>query len=58
MNKPFVLITGCGYKPVAHTYKFDGKPTHNEIVIDGKKCKMNIGTAAAVALSTADEDED
>lgn len=46
MNKPIILITGCGYKPIAHIYNFEGKPTHNEIVIDGEKHKMNIGTAA------------
>jgi len=51
MNKPIILITGCGYKPVGHIYKYEGRPTHNEIIIDGKKHKMNIGTAAAYYIS-------
>lgn len=51
MNKPIILITGCGYKPVGHIYRYGGKPTHNEIIIDGKEHKMNIGTATAYYIS-------
>ncbi len=51
MDKPTVLITGCGYKPIGHVFEFEGKPTHNAILIDGKDCKMNIGTAIAYYLS-------
>lgn len=50
MEKPIVIITGCGYKPVRHTYTFNGKPTHNPIFINGVECKMNIGTATAFYL--------
>ena len=48
---PTVIITGCGFKPIEHVYLFEGKPTHNTIPIDGKNCKMNIGTAIAYYLS-------
>jgi short-subunit dehydrogenase len=51
MDKPIILITGCGYKPVGHIYEYKGKPTHNEIIIDGKKHKINIGTATAYYIS-------
>lgn len=47
MEKPIVLITGCGIKPLNHVFKFEGKPTHNPILIDGKEYKMNLGTAIA-----------
>jgi len=47
MQKPTVIITGCGFKPVAHVYEHEGKPTHNAIEIEGIGRKMNIGTAAA-----------
>jgi hypothetical protein len=50
MEKPIVIITGCGFKPVNHVFKFEGKPTHNSILIDGKECKMNLGTAIALYL--------
>lgn len=45
MQKPTILITGCGYKPISHVYKFNGKSTHDAIPIDGVNHKMNIGTA-------------
>lgn len=51
MNKPTVLITGCGCKPIGHVFEYEGKPTYNGITIDGKECKMNIGTAVAYYLS-------
>ncbi|MDP3027297.1 MAG: SDR family NAD(P)-dependent oxidoreductase [Nanoarchaeota archaeon] len=51
MEKPIVIVTGCGFKPVEHVYKFEGKPTHNSIFIDGAEHKMNIGTAIAYYLS-------
>lgn len=45
--KPTIIITGCGYKPIAHIYKYNGKPSHNAISINEKDYKMNIGTAVA-----------
>lgn len=47
MQKPTILITGCGYKPIDHVYKFNEKPTHSSIPVDGIDHKMNIGTATA-----------
>lgn len=46
-----VVITGCGYKPVAYTFRYKDKPSHDPIEIDGTMCKMNIGTATAYYLS-------
>ena len=51
MEKPIIIITGCGFKPVEHIYKFEGKPTHNPILIDGVEHKMNIGTAISYYFS-------
>lgn len=51
MEKPIIIVTGCGYKLVKHIYSYKGKQTHNSIFIDGKECKMNIGTAASYYLS-------
>ncbi len=51
MKKPIVLITGCGYKLIKQIYEFKGKPTHDNIEIDGIKNKMNIGTATAYYLA-------
>lgn len=51
MAKPVIIITGCGYKPVSHIYKFNENPTHNPISINGVEHKMNIGTATAYFLS-------
>lgn len=51
LEKPVVIVTGCGFKPVAHVYTYNGKPTHNEIEIDGVAQKMNIGTAASYVIS-------
>ncbi len=47
MEKPTIIITGCGYKPIAHVYSYEGKPTHNGINIDGIEHKMNVGAAVA-----------
>lgn len=44
-------MTGCSFKPIEYVYKFEGKPTHNPIFIEGKEHKMNIGTAIAYYLS-------
>jgi len=46
-----VLITGCGFKPVDHVYRYKGEHSHDVIPIGGKPHKMNIGTAAAYYLS-------
>ena len=51
---PAVIVTGCGYKPVNHVYKFKGKPTHTPITIDGVDYKMNIGSAISYYLSKKD----
>lgn len=51
MKSPTIIITGCGFKPIGHIYTFNGKPTHSPISIDGRECKMNIGTAIAYYLS-------
>jgi len=48
---PTVLITGCGFKPIDHVFKYQGTPTYNDIMIDGKEHKMNIGTAIAYYLT-------
>ena len=48
---PTVLITGYGFKPIEHIFKYKGKPTYNGIMIDGKEHKMNIGTAVAYYLA-------
>jgi short-subunit dehydrogenase len=51
-----VIITGCGFKPVGHIYKYKNKPTHNPIFINGVEYKMNIGTAIAFYLSQKEVD--
>jgi len=51
MKYPTVLITGCGYKPVGHVYRYKGKPSHDAILINDKEHKMNIGTASAYVLA-------
>lgn len=51
MDKPTVIITGCGFKPIGHVFEYNGKPTHNAIDIDGVEHKMNIGTAVAYYLA-------
>lgn len=48
--RPTVIITGCGYKPIKHIYRYKGRPSHNSIPIKGKDYKMNIGTATAFYL--------
>ena len=52
-----IIVTGCGYKPVGHTF-YDivtGESTHDSIYIGDKEMKMNIGAAASgiLALSGA-----
>ena len=51
MKSPTVIITGCGYRPVGHVYRYKGSPSHDVISIDGKPHKMNIGTASAYVLA-------
>jgi len=51
MSKPTVIVTECGFKPVNYIYKFEGEPSHMAIPIEGKECKMNIGTAISYYLS-------
>lgn len=46
-NNLKIIITGCGSKPIGHVYKYNGKPSHDSIFIDGVEHKMNIGTATA-----------
>ena len=50
-----IIVTGCGFKPIRHTFRdlVDGKPTHTELVINGEKCKLNIGSAIALALANS-----
>src|SRR3989344_8805663 len=50
-NRPVVIITGCGYKPIGHIYRYKGLPSHDAISIDGKNHKINIGTACAYVLT-------
>lgn len=48
-----ILITGCGYSPIQHTF-YDittGEPSHDSIDIDGQEVKANIGTAVAGILA-------
>lgn len=52
MEKPIVIVTGCGFKPVEHVYFHEGKPTHEVIEIDGVENKMNVGTAVAYYLAS------
>jgi NADP-dependent 3-hydroxy acid dehydrogenase YdfG len=50
-----IIITGCGYKPIEHTF-YDittGKPSHDSILIDNRKKKLNIGSATAAVLASA-----
>lgn len=51
-KKPLtVIITGCGYKPIKHVFRYKGQPSHASIFINGTLCKMNIGTASAFYLA-------
>jgi NADP-dependent 3-hydroxy acid dehydrogenase YdfG len=48
-----IIITGCGYKPLQHTF-YDvvtGEPSHDSIIIDGQEMKLNIGSAVASVLA-------
>lgn len=44
-----VIVTGCGYRPVGHTFHdvVTGEPTHESIEVDGTEMKLNIGSAVA-----------
>lgn len=48
-----IIITGVGYKPLEKTFYhgITGEPLHDPIFIDSKECKLNIGTAVALALA-------
>lgn len=48
-----IIVTGCGYKPLQHTF-YDvvtGEPSHDSIKIDGIEMKLNIGSATAGVLA-------
>ncbi len=48
-----VIVTGCGYKPLQREFcdHLSGLPTHSEIILNGIRCKLNIGAAIACTLS-------
>ncbi|MFA5070334.1 MAG: SDR family oxidoreductase [Patescibacteria group bacterium] len=50
-NNLKVIITGCGSKPIRYVYKYQNKPSHDNIPINGTNHKMNIGTATAYYLA-------
>lgn len=47
-----VVVTGCGFKPIGRVFKdmVTGEPTHTEVVIEGVRYKLNIGSAIALVL--------
>lgn len=48
-----IIVTGCGYKPLRHTF-YDivtGEPSHDSININGTEIKLNIGSAVAGVLA-------
>lgn len=47
-----IVVTGCGYKPVRHTFLdvVTGEPSHDAINVEDKDMKLNIGSAAAGVL--------
>lgn len=48
-----VVITGCGYKPLRHTF-YDivtKEPSHDTINVEGHEMKLNIGAATAGVLA-------
>ena len=54
LSRKRIIITGCGYKPLQHTF-YDvvtKKPSHNEIFVDGKEMKLNIGAAIVYVLAS------
>src|SRR3989344_1616110 len=49
-----IIITGCGYKPLKHTF-YDivtGEPSHDSIIINSVEMKLNIGAATAYVLAS------
>jgi NAD(P)-dependent dehydrogenase (short-subunit alcohol dehydrogenase family) len=53
-SKKRIIITGCGYKPLKHTFydKTTREPSHNSIYVDGVDMKLNIGAAIAYVLAS------
>src|SRR3989344_994381 len=48
-----IVITGCGYKILSHTF-YDittGEPSHDSIDVNGQEMKLNIGSAVAGVLA-------
>jgi NADP-dependent 3-hydroxy acid dehydrogenase YdfG len=48
-----VVVTGCGYKPLRHTF-YDivtGEPSHDPITVDDQEMKTNIGSATSAVLA-------
>ncbi|MBW3015648.1 SDR family oxidoreductase [Candidatus Woesearchaeota archaeon] len=48
-----IVITGCGYKPLRHTF-YDittGEPSQDSINVIGQEMKLNIGSAVAGVLA-------
>lgn len=53
LNEKRIIITGCGYKPLKHTF-YDivtDEPSHDSIEVDGEEMKLNIGSAIAGVLA-------
>ncbi len=48
------IITGCGYRPVKKVFydRVHNLPSHNQIVVDDKAMKLNIGAATAYVLAS------
>ena len=48
-----VIVTGCGYKELKHVFKdiVTNEPSHDSILIGGKRMKLNIGSAIAAVLA-------
>jgi NADP-dependent 3-hydroxy acid dehydrogenase YdfG len=49
LNGKHIVVTGCGYAKAQTTFRnlVDGQPSHDEIVVNGERFKMNTGAAAA-----------
>jgi|GEM_PF-882421 len=52
LNDKRIIVTGCGFKPIRHIFYdlVNKKPTHTELIINGIKCKLNVGSAIAYSL--------
>jgi len=50
-----VIITGCGFKPLHHTFHstVTGEPTHDPIYVNDHEMKINIGAATAFVLAAS-----